>query len=47
MDKTMSDMLMYSPNDDTLPLCRLQLVVETFGYLINEPTIQNSMKVTE
>ena len=30
----MADKLMYTPNDDTqsYPLCRLQLVVETFGH---------------
>ena len=29
----------------TLSLCRLQLVVETFGHLTLEPTNQNSMIV--
>ena len=34
-DKAMADKLIYIPNDDTqnYPLCRLQLEVETFGYL--------------
>ena len=34
MDKTMADKKMYIPNNDTqiYPFCRLQLVVETFGY---------------
>ena len=34
MDKTMTDKLMYIPNDNTQNylFCRLQLVVETFGH---------------
>ena len=34
----MADKLMYIPNYDThnYPFCRLQLVVETFGHLINQ-----------
>ena len=33
-DKTMADELMYIPNDDTqnYPICRLLLMVETFGF---------------
>ena len=33
-DKTMTDKLMYIPNDDTqnYPFCRLKLVVETFEH---------------
>ena len=32
---------MYSPNDDTQNylFCRLQLMVETFGHLMNQPNI--------
>ena len=40
-DKTMADKLMYILNDDTQnnPLCRLQLVVETFRhYFMIKPT---------
>ena len=35
-DETMADKFMYIPNDKTpnYLFCRLQLVVETFGYLI-------------
>ena len=38
---------MYIPNGDTqnYPICRLQLVVETYGHSTNEPTNQNSIKV--
>ena len=34
-EKTITDKLMYIPNDDTqnYPFCKLQLVVETFGHL--------------
>ena len=46
----MLDKLMHIPNDDTqnYPVCRLQLVVETFEhstYWTNQPINQNSMKV--
>ena len=43
----MADKLSYIPNDDTQnhSFCRLQLVVETFGYSTYEPTNQNSIKV--
>ena len=43
----MADKLMYIANDDTqnYPLCRLQLVVETFGHSDKEPTNQNLIKV--
>ena len=38
---------MYIPNDDTqnYPLCRLQLVIETFGRPTYEPTNQNTTNV--
>ena len=44
--KTVADILMYIPNDDTQqhPFCRLQLVVETFGHssLINQSKFNKS-----
>ena len=38
---------MHIPDNDTQnnPICRLQLVVETFGNSNNEATNQNSIKV--
>ena len=48
MDKTMSDKLMYIPNDDTQNYlyCRLQLVVKKrLDTQLNEPTNQISIKV--
>ena len=38
---------MYISNDDTqnYSICRLQLVVATFGHLMNQPINQNSIKV--
>ena len=43
----MADELLYIPNDViNYPLCRFQLVVETFGHSwTNGPTNQNSIKV--
>ena len=43
----MADKLMYIPNNVILnySFCRLQLMVETFGYSTDEPTNQNLMKV--
>ena len=43
----MSDKLMEVPSDNTHKyyICRLLLVVETFGYSTYEPTNQNSIKV--
>ena len=43
----MTDKLMHIPNDDThnYPICRLQLVVKTFGYSTTEPNKQKSIKV--
>ena len=40
----MTDKFMYITNDDTpnYPLCRLQLVVETFGTQLNEQTVNKS-----
>ena len=46
----MGDKLKYiHNNNDTqnYSFCRLQLVVETFGLQINEPTNQNSIKVVQ
>ena len=42
----MIDKLMYIHNDDTqnYDFCRFQLVVETFGTKLNEPTNLNSIK---
>ena len=46
-DNTMAEKLMNIPNDDTqnFPFCKLQLVVETFGYSTYEPTNQNLIKI--
>ena len=43
----MANKLMYIPNDNTqnYTFCRLQKVVETFGYSSFKPTNQNSVKV--
>ena len=46
-DKTMSDKLIYIPNDNTqnYPFFRLQLVVEKLNTQLNELTNQNLVKV--
>ena len=46
-DKTMADKLMYISNDDTqnYPFYRLQLVLKHLYTKLNEPTIQNLIKV--
>ena len=47
---TMADKLMYIPNDaklDNFPFCRLQLVVDWSNTQLNEPSIQNSIKITK
>ena len=43
----MDDKLMYIPNDDiqNYTFCRLELAIETFGHLNNEPT--NQIQVVE
>ena len=44
----MADTLIYIPNNNTqiYPFCRLQLVVETFGFqIINEQTNHNPMRM--
>ena len=47
MDKSMADKLMYIPYYYTqnYPICRLKVVVETFGHSILRPTNQNSISV--